>query len=251
MLVVVATAILTMLVMMLVVVAVALLTVVVVMLVVVAMAILTVLVVVLVVVAMAILTVVVVMLVLMLVAVAVLTMLVVMLVLVAVAVLAMLVMMLVLVAVAILTVVVVMLVVMAMLLLESLYRVCQGVALLNSGKNILAVKGVPGGSNYGGIGVLFAQKRNTLGNLVVLRALGMRENYGGGCGYLVVIELAEVLHIHFAFIDVGNCGVGIQHRVLSTCVLYCADNVGELAYARGLDNNSFGLVLLQHLQKCL
>ena len=154
-----------------------------------------------------------------------------------------------LVAVALLTVVVVMLV--AMLLLKSLYRILKGVTLLYCRKDILAVKTVPRCGDDGSFRVLLPEKGYALGNFMLLCALGVGEDYSGGGGYLVVVELAKVLHIHFALVDVGNRCVGVEDGVGDARVLYGADNVGELAYSRGLDNYALGLVLLQHLDKRL
>ena len=154
------------------------------------------------------------------------------------------------VATALLIVVVVVMVVL-MLILKCLYRVSKGVSSLHSGENILAIKSVPGGSHDNGGLVMLAEKSNALGNLLIPCRLGVGENDAGGVCYLIVIELAEVLHIHFALVNVGNGGKAIEGCTVLLGGLRRTDNVGQLADARGLDNNSVGVVFLKHLYKCL
>ena len=140
---------------------------------------------------------------------------------------------------------------MLMLLLKGLNRIGESVLLLHSGKNILTVKQVPRRGNDSRALVMLAKKLYALGNLLVLCALCMREYDSRSVLDLVVIELTEVLHIHFALINVGNCGKAVEDCSVLLGGFGGADNVGELTYARGLDNNSVGGILLKHLYKRL
>ena len=79
----------------------------------------------------------------------------------------------------------------------------------------------------------------------------MRENDAGSVLDLIAEELAEVLHIHLAFICVNNCGEAVKLRLLAANGGGRLDNVGELTYARGLYNNSVGVVFLKHLAQRL
>ena len=211
----------------------------------VAMAFLVIVIVVMMLVAMALLVVIVVMV---LVAVAVLIIVVVMVMLVAMALLVMVVVMM-LVAMAFLVIAVV--VVMLVLLLERLYGVSKSVAVFHSGKDVLTVKIVPRGCHDSGIGIVLTEKLNALGDLVILGSLGMRKNDCRGVSDLVVIELAKVLHIHLALVDIGNGGKGVESGVLPLNGLSGSNNIGKLTDAGGLDNNAVGIVLLKHLSQGL
>jgi hypothetical protein len=98
---------------------------------------------------------------------------------------------------------------------------------------------------------MLTEERYALGDLLVLCGLGMGENDGGSVGDLIVIELAKVLHIHLALINVCNGGEAVEGCAVLLGGLCRANNVGKLADARGLDNNSVGIILLENLYKCL
>ena len=150
-----------------------------------------------------------------------------------------------------LLIVIVIVVVVLMLFLKRLYGVRKGVAAFHCGENILAVKIIPRGGHDSGIGVVLAKKLNALGDLMILGVLSMRKNDCRGVRDLIVIELAKVLHIHFALINVGNGREGIESGILTLDGFGGTDNVRKLTNARGLDNNAVGIVLFEHLCQCL
>ena len=154
-------------------------------------------------------------------------------------------------AAALVIVVVMVMVVVLMLFLKCLYSVLKGVLMLHSGENILAVKRVPGGSDDYRALVMLTKERYALGDFFIPCSLRMRENDSRSIGDLIVIELAKVLHIHLALIYVGNGGKAIESRAVLLCCLSGSDNVGKLANARGLDNNSVGVILLDNLNESL
>ena len=83
--------------------------------------------------------------------------------------------------------------------------------------------------------------------------IGTGQDDGGGRLDLVVVELAEVLHIHLDLARVGH-GDGIAQRDLVIRHLaHSGDDVGQLAHAGRLDQNTVGMVLgndlLQRLAK--
>ena len=84
---------------------------------------------------------------------------------------------------------------------------------------------------------------------MLLSALSMREHDAGGAGNLVVIKLAEVLHIHLTLACIGNGGVAVKAGSIGFNALYSADNVGKLANSRGLDNHSVRSEIIKHLSK--
>ena len=159
-----------------------------------------------------------------------------------------------LVAVALLVVVMVLVMVvlvMLMLLLKLLKCGVESILLLHSSEDILAVELVPRSGNYSSVGVVLSDKLNGLLRLVRLGNVGMRKNDAGCVGNLVVIKLAKVLHIHLTLVNVGNRGKAVEIGVLSLNRLYRLDNVGELAYSAGLDDNSIGVEFVKNLSKRL
>ena len=138
-----------------------------------------------------------------------------------------------------------------MLFLESLYRILNGILMLHSKENVLTVKEIPGSSHDNGLRIVLTKERNALGNLLILGTLCMGENDRGSVLNLVVIELAKVLHIHLALINVGNGGKAVKMCAMILSSLGCADNVRELTNSRGLDDDSIGIILLKNLNKSL
>ena len=67
---------------------------------------------------------------------------------------------------------------------------------------------------------------------------------------LVIIELAKVLHIHFALVDVDNNGIGAKLRIGTVNALYRLDNVGELADTRGLNDDAVWMEFVKHTAEC-
>ena len=141
--------------------------------------------------------------------------------------------------------------VMLMLLLKLLYSILKGVPSLHSSQDILALKAIPRSGYDNRRLVVLTEKANALGNFLIPRGLSMRKNDAGGVRYLIVIEFAEVLHIHLTLINVGNGGKAVEMSTVLLGSLCRADNVRELTNARRLDDNSVGLVLLQHLNERL
>ena len=146
---------------------------------------------------------------------------------------------------------VVVMVVMFMLFLKSLYRILKSVLVLHGRKNILAVKAIPGSCHDNSAFVMLAKKIYTLADLLISCALCMRKHDRRSVLDLVVIELAKVLHIHLTLVYVGNRSEAIKRCAMLLRGLSRANNVGKLAYARGLNDDSVGIVLLKNLYKRL
>ena len=153
--------------------------------------------------------------------------------------------------VALLIVMVVMMAMMLCLVGKTLQLLLNGVAALHSSQELLAVQLIPRGGNDGGGSVVLAQKGNRLGDLFIACALGVGKHNTTCVFDLIVEELAKVLHIHLAFFNVGNCGKAVEENLLGVNFLHRLDDVGELANARGLDENAVGMVLLQNLAQSL
>ena len=119
--------------------------------------------------------------------------------------------------------------------------------MLHGGENFSARKLLPGRGNERRLSVVLAHERNGVFKLFLARDVGMREDYAVCRFYLVVEELAEILHIHFALCGVDDCRIGVYGAILKVGAVNCANDVGELAHARGFNQNPIGIVLLAHL----
>ena len=154
-------------------------------------------------------------------------------------------------ALAVLVVVVVVMVVMLVLFLKLVKCILKAILLLHCGKNVLAVEVIPRSGNDSGGSVVLSDKLNSRLNLLCLGKIGMGEDDGGSVGDLIVVELAKVLHIHLALVYVCNRGEAVELGISGLNRLNSLDNVGELTYSAGLDDNSVGVEFVKHLNKCL
>ena len=106
----------------------------------------------------------------------------------------------------------------------------------------------PVGGDDGGGGVLFGQQGDGVGDLLLAGVAGAAQDDAGRMADLVVVELAEVLHIQLDLVHVGHRheavelhGQGLGHA------LHGAGHVGQLAHARRLDEDAVGVVGLHDL----
>ena len=125
--------------------------------------------------------------------------------------------------------------------------------LFHSGQQSLAVQLVPRGSEDGSGGILLSQQSHGGLQLLLRQLLCPGEDDGAGRLDLIVVELTEVLHIHLHLGGVGHGDEGVQlHvRLVPNGVLHRHDDVGELAYAGGLDEDAVRSELLMDLTQGL
>ncbi len=64
---------------------------------------------------------------------------------------------------------------------------------------------------------------------------------------LVIEKFAEIFHIHFALVGVGDGSKAVHLHTVHLQVLYGTDDVTQLAYAGGFDQNAVRMVGLQYL----
>ena len=152
---------------------------------------------------------------------------------------------------AITIVVVVMMVVMLRFFSESLQHVCGGVAVLHGGKDLLTGKCVPGGGDQGGVIVLGTDQLHCLDKLFLGNTVGMAEDHGVGVLNLVAEKLTKILHVHLALVGIHHGGIVAKLHVLPCNAFHGTDHVTELAHAGGLDKDTVGSVLRQHLPQGL
>ena len=79
----------------------------------------------------------------------------------------------------------------------------------------------------------------------------MTEYDTAGTFNLIVKEFAKVFHIQTAFAGVNDGGGVFQHDLVGQDALHRADDIGQLAHARRLDQNAVGRKIDQHLLQCL
>ena len=107
---------------------------------------------------------------------------------------------------------------------------------------------VPGGGDDDGVAVVRAQLFHRGGHLLLAHILGAGEDDGVGVLDLVVEELAEVFHVHFALGGVGHGDEAVEgHGRFLRRALHGADHVAQLAHARRLDDDPVGVELLDHV----
>ena len=94
---------------------------------------------------------------------------------------------------------------------------------------------------------MLPQEGDCVLNLLCGSILGVGEDDTACVLHLVAKKLAEILHIHLALACVHHGGKAAQHGPLGGGSLHGSNDVGELTYARGLDENTVGGVLGQDL----
>ena len=123
---------------------------------------------------------------------------------------------------------------------------------VHDGDDLGAGESGPVGGDDGGGGVLFGQQGHGVGDLLLAGVAGAAEDDAGSMADLVIVELAEVLHIHFYFVHVGHGDKAVEeHRQAFGHAFYGAGHVGELAHAGGLDEDAVGMIGLHDLFQCL
>ena len=156
--------------------------------------------------------------------------------------------------VALIVVVMVMMVTVVMLVVLMLHAsqlVREGVGVLHRGGQLLAVKGRPGRGDDGRRFVVLAQHSDAGLQFFLRDVIGVAEHDATCVLDLIVEELAKVLHIQLALVGVNDGGEGIENDILGHDALHGADDVGQLADARGLDENAVGGEIGQHLRERL
>ena len=119
--------------------------------------------------------------------------------------------------------------------------------MLHCGEYLRARQLLPGGGDQSCLGVVLAHERHGIFELLLAGDIGVGEDYAVGRLYLIVEEFSEVLHIHLALRGVDNGRVCVYHAIFEIRAVDGADDVGELAHARGFDEDPVGMVLFAHL----
>ena len=148
-------------------------------------------------------------------------------------------------AVGVMALVLVVVVMMLVMVGKLLQLVGESIGTLYGLEDLGAGKIVPGGGYDKGFGVALAEKLHGSGELCLAQALGAAEHDGTGVLHLVIIKLAEIFHIHFAFACIANCGGGGYAEALNAG--NGLDYIAELANTGGLYEYAVGGVFLHDL----
>ena len=123
----------------------------------------------------------------------------------------------------------------------------QGRLALHGRHQLLAGELIPGSRDDGSHLIVLAQHGNGGVQLELGDGIGAGQNDGGGGLDLVVIELAEVLHIHLDLAGVHHGHSVAQGHIVAGDLVHRADHVGQLAHTGGLDDDPVGGILRDHL----
>ena len=146
----------------------------------------------------------------------------------------------------------VMLMVVVFVVMMSFFQFLQhGIALLHGLQNLGAGQLIPGGGHDHGIGILSLDQLNTGMQLFFGNGIRAAENDRTGSFHLIVIELAEVLHIHLALAGIGHSDHIAQLHIMGYHLLHSGFHITELAYTGGLDEDPVGMILLNDLLQSL
>ena len=96
------------------------------------------------------------------------------------------------------------------LLCQQRNLLLKGGAALHRGEDLVPAQFLPRGGDDGGGGVLLPQQRNRFLQLCLIHPTGAAEDDGIGMADLIVIELAEILHINPALGRISHGGKAVE-----------------------------------------
>ena len=150
--------------------------------------------------------------------------------------------------VAAVSVLVVMVMIMAMMLMCHRFQILgYGILALHSFQKLSAGQLLPGSCDQGSSLIVLAEKLHSLVQLCLRNAGGTGKNNGRSSFHLIVIELAEVLHIHLDLARIYHSDGIAKLHILAGDLFHCGNDIGELAHTGRLNNHTVGVELLNHL----
>ena len=137
------------------------------------------------------------------------------------------------------------------LLFQSGQLGSQGSLAFHGLDQLRAGEVIPGSGDDGSHLVVLPEHLHSGVQLELIDGIGTGQDDGGGGFDLVVVELAEVLHIHLHLACVHH-GHGVaQGHFVARNLVHGADDIGQLAHTGGLDDDAVGMVLGDHLFQSL
>ena len=111
--------------------------------------------------------------------------------------------------------------------------------------DLLTCQLIPGGGDDGGAVIQLTEQFHALMKLFILDVVRAGEHDAVGVFHLIIEEFAEILHIHLTLVCIYDGGIAVEHQIVGVDILNCLDDVGELAYAGGLDEDAVRRVFRQ------
>ena len=150
-----------------------------------------------------------------------------------------------------LVIVVVMFVVVMVMMLVVLLQLgklcCQSGLALHGLHQLLTGELGPGGGDNGSLVIVLPEHGNGSIQLCLGNGIGTGQNDGGSGFDLVVVELAEVLHIDLHLAGIHHRNGIAQRHIFADDLIHGADDIGQLANTGGLNEDPVGMVLRNHL----
>ena len=148
---------------------------------------------------------------------------------------------------------IVIVVVMVMLVVVARFQqlLLKGFVLGHSLRELFARQRIPRGGDDGRFGVLGAHHLDGGMQFFVGDIVGAAEHNRRGRGDLVIEKLAEILAVQAAFGGVCHGHQPVDMQAVIADLLNGAHDVGQLADARRLDQNTVGGIGVQHFRKRL
>ena len=128
---------------------------------------------------------------------------------------------------------------------------CQAGFALHGLEQLLAGQVIPRRGDDGCHAVVLPEHGHCSVQLGLGNGIGTGQNNGGSGLHLVVVELAEVLHIHLDLACIGNRHGVAQGDLIVGHFVHRADDIGQLAHTGGLNENPVGVILLDDLLQSL
>ena len=136
-----------------------------------------------------------------------------------------------------------------MLVLHLCNYIRNGIAIFYCTEYLFSAENCPIGCDNGSVVVLFSYESDTISNLLLCCCRCMTKYDTISFFNLVIKKLTKVFHIHFTFVDVCHCCESVEHNVFTEHTFSSFDNIGELPYARRLNDNSIGMIRIYCLFK--
>jgi hypothetical protein len=106
---------------------------------------------------------------------------------------------------------------------------------------------LPRGSYQHGALIVLTKQRYGLVQLILHNIPGAGKDDGRGSLDLIIVELTKVLHIHLDLAGIHNSNLVANSYIVTGNLFHRSHNIGQLAHAGGLDDNTVRMVLCDDL----
>ena len=130
---------------------------------------------------------------------------------------------------------------------QSVQLCRKGLLLFHDVEDLLSIQLIPVCCHDIGIFVKLSQHCHYLVQLLLAHALNVAEDNGAGVLNLVLVELAEVLHVHLALLGVNYCCETVKLNLVVVKILNGNNDVTEFSYSRWLYEDPLRIVVSDNL----